>query len=59
MMKTIKGKKPLDLLKYYYQMGQENIKDVIACGFIPEKTFIFSDQSFVRSVSVAWIGTPR
>jgi len=43
LMKTIKAKKPLDLLKFYQKMGKDNIKDIIACGVLPEKTFIFSD----------------
>ena len=43
MMKKIKGKKPLDLLRHYKQMAQDNIKDIIACGFILEKTYIFQD----------------
>ncbi|EIW71280.1 hypothetical protein TREMEDRAFT_67668 [Tremella mesenterica DSM 1558] len=42
-MKKIKGKKPLDLLRHYKSMGQDNIKDIIACGFIPEKTYIMSN----------------
>ncbi|OCF37363.1 tryptophan-tRNA ligase [Kwoniella heveanensis BCC8398] len=47
IMKKIKGKKPIDLLRHYKRLGQENLKDIIACGFIPEKTFIFSDLSHV------------
>ncbi|OCF76884.1 tryptophan-tRNA ligase [Kwoniella mangroviensis CBS 8886] len=47
LMKKIKGKKPLDLLRHYKKMGQDNIKDIIACGFIPEKTFIFSNLANV------------
>jgi tryptophanyl-tRNA synthetase len=43
MMKKIKGKKPRDLLKHYKRMAHDNIKDIIACGFILEKTFIFQD----------------
>ncbi|WVQ98013.1 tryptophan-tRNA ligase [Kwoniella sp. CBS 9459] len=46
-MKKIKGKKPIDLLRHYKKMGQENLKDIIACGFIPEKTFIFSNLNHV------------
>lgn len=41
--KGSKKSKPIDLLRHYKQMGQENIKDIIACGFILEKTFICSD----------------
>lgn len=29
-------------------MGKENIKDIIACGFDPDKTFIFSDFDYVK-----------
>ncbi|WWD21463.1 tryptophan-tRNA ligase [Kwoniella shandongensis] len=47
IMKKIKAKKPLELLRYYKAMGQDNIKDIVACGFIPEKTFIFSDLNHV------------
>jgi tryptophanyl-tRNA synthetase len=28
-------------------MAIENMKDIIACGFDPEKTFIFSDFNFI------------
>lgn len=28
-------------------MGIENIKDIIAFGFDPEKTFIFSDVKYI------------
>ena len=28
-------------------MGKENVKDIIACGFDPEKTFIFSDYDYM------------
>ncbi|KAK8847371.1 tryptophan-tRNA ligase [Kwoniella newhampshirensis] len=45
LMKTIKAKKPIELLRYYKKMGQDNMKEVIACGFNPEKTFIFSNLS--------------
>ncbi|WVR04601.1 tryptophan-tRNA ligase [Kwoniella sp. DSM 27419] len=45
LMKKIKGKKPIDLLRHYKRMGQDNMKDIIACGFIPEKTYMFSNLS--------------
>lgn len=48
MMKQIKAKKPIDLIKHYQKMGQENIRDIIACGVLPDKTFIFSDLDYVR-----------
>ncbi|CAK9782723.1 putative tryptophan-tRNA ligase [Cutaneotrichosporon oleaginosum] len=38
---------PYYILDKYYQMGQDNIADIIACGFIPEKTFIFSDLDYI------------
>jgi len=34
-------------LDYYANLTVENAKDIIACGFIPEKTFIFSDLDYV------------
>lgn len=42
--------------KYYWKtlaldearhLAVENIKDIIACGFDPQKTFIFSDLQFI------------
>ena len=30
-----------------YQMGKNNIKDILAFGFDPEKTFIFSDIDYI------------
>ncbi len=30
-----------------YRLGKENIKDIIACGFDSEKTFIFSDYDYM------------
>jgi tryptophanyl-tRNA synthetase len=35
--------KPLDF-KTIYKLGFENAKDIIACGFNPKKTFIFSNR---------------
>ena len=29
-------------------MGKSNIKDIIAFGFDPEKTFIFSDCEYIK-----------
>lgn len=31
-----------------HQLAYENAKDIIACGFDEEKTFIFSDFDYVR-----------
>jgi len=33
-------------------MGFENAKDIIACGFDPEKTFIFSHRDYCKEVCV-------
>ena len=30
------------------QMGLDNIKDILAFGFNPEKTFIFSDIDYIK-----------
>lgn len=29
------------------KLAMENAKDIIACGFDPEKTFIFADLDFI------------
>ena len=42
-MKRIKAKKPIDILRHYKKMAQDNIKDIIACGVVLDKTFIFQD----------------
>lgn len=36
-----------DNLDYFANLTTENAKDIIACDFIPEKTFIFSDLDYV------------
>lgn len=33
-----------------YKMGKENVKDIIAFGFDPEKTFIFSDIDYIKEL---------
>ena len=33
-----------------YRLGKENVKDIIACGFDPEKTFIFSDYDYMGGI---------
>jgi tryptophanyl-tRNA synthetase len=33
-----------------YEMGKANIKDIIAFGFNPEKTFIFSDVDYIHTM---------
>ena len=40
----------LDGEKGSYQMGMSNIKDIIAFGFDPEKTFIFSDIDYIGTL---------
>ena len=35
-----------DNLDYFANLTIENAKDIIACGFIPEKTFLFSDLEY-------------
>lgn len=37
----------LDLEKVY-KMARSNIKDIIAFGFDPEKTFIFLDTEYIK-----------
>ena len=34
-------------LEEYHRLGYENAKDIIACGFNPTKTFIFSDLNYI------------
>jgi len=36
-----------DNLDYFANLTIENAKDIIACDFIPEKTFLFSDLDYV------------
>lgn len=36
-----------DNLDYFANLTMENAKDIIACDFIPEKTFLFSDLDYV------------
>lgn len=31
-------------------MGKDNIKDILAFGFDPEKTFIFSDVEYIKQL---------
>jgi tryptophanyl-tRNA synthetase len=30
------------------RLAYENAKDIIACGFDPKKTFIFSDMDYIQ-----------
>ena len=34
------------------RLARENIKDIIAIGFDPEKTFIFTDFDYIRYISM-------
>jgi tryptophanyl-tRNA synthetase len=31
-----------------HRLGYENAKDIIACGFNPDKTFMFSDLDYIQ-----------
>jgi len=53
LLKSMKGKKPIDLVHHYRKMGQDNIKEIIACGFLLEKTFIFSNQNYMGGMFYA------
>jgi len=35
-------------LEECHRLGKENAKDIIACGFCPRKTFIFSDLDYIQ-----------
>jgi tryptophanyl-tRNA synthetase len=37
-------------LEKAYTLGMENIKDIIAFGFDPDKTFIFSDIDYIKTL---------
>uniref|UniRef100_A0A7S4SRK9 tryptophan--tRNA ligase n=1 Tax=Ditylum brightwellii TaxID=49249 RepID=A0A7S4SRK9_9STRA len=39
-----------DNLDYFANLTIENARDIIACGFDPEKTFLFSDLRYVGSM---------
>jgi tryptophanyl-tRNA synthetase len=39
-----------DNLDYFAQLTIENAKDIIACGFHPQKTFLFSDLDYVGTM---------
>lgn len=48
--KQKKGSQPPSGIDHYVELGRENAKDIIAVGFDPEKTFIFSDSSYIGSL---------
>lgn len=48
--KQVKGSKAPPPLEHYEALGRENARDIIAVGFDPEKTFIFSDTSYIGSL---------
>ena len=35
-------------LEKAYSLAYENAKDIIACGFDPDNTFIFSDLDYIQ-----------
>ena len=37
-------------LEEAHRLAHENAKDIIACGFDPKKTFIFSDLDYMRYI---------
>ncbi|OSX73237.1 hypothetical protein BU14_0365s0006 [Porphyra umbilicalis] len=37
-------------LEEFTRLGRENAKDIIACGFNPEKTFMFMDTDYIGSL---------
>lgn len=39
--------KPNLTIEQVQKFSRANAKDIIACGFVPEKTFIFSDLAYV------------
>ena len=40
----------LDGPKGSYAMGKSNVKDILAFGFNPDKTFIFSDVDYIHAM---------
>lgn len=48
--KQQKGDKPPPPIEHYIELGRENAKDIVAVGFDPAKTFIFSDTSYIGSL---------
>ena len=36
------------------RLAKENIKDIIAIGFDPEKTFIFTDFDYIRYINMSY-----
>uniref|UniRef100_A0A7S1XAY3 Tryptophan--tRNA ligase, cytoplasmic n=1 Tax=Compsopogon caeruleus TaxID=31354 RepID=A0A7S1XAY3_9RHOD len=45
--KFLFSKDPKADLAEYRRLGRENAKDIIACGFDPDKTFIFANSDFI------------
>lgn len=37
-----------NILQQCYRLAFENAKDIIACGFDPESTFMFSDLDYIQ-----------
>lgn len=39
-------------LEECHRLAYENAKDIVACGFDPKKTFIFSDLDYIQVIDV-------
>lgn len=48
--KKPKGSEAPKPLEHFQSLARENAKDIIAVGFDPEKTFIFSDTEYIGSL---------
>ena len=42
-------------LEEAYRLGYSNVKDIIACGFDPDKTFIFSDVDYLGELDLTFM----
>jgi hypothetical protein len=54
--------KPIDAqltLEECHRLAYENAKDIIACGFDPKKTFIFSDLDYIQVRVCGGVGGGR
>lgn len=48
--KQPKGDKPPPPLEHFTSLARENAKDIIAVGFDPERTFIFTDTAYIGAM---------
>lgn len=48
--KQVKGSKAPPPLEHYMGLARDNARDIIAVGFDPAKTFIFSDTSYIGTL---------